>query len=747
MEYKINEYNTPIEELNLDKQPTEVREQFFDFLGGVPYIRSLISPKRLRAKDLPRDKEGKIIVDLEHPHILENMDYFTKAAKTFQKTGKYTELRPNSNPNSEYFKWAVEEARRCREGLVRPSDGEWITGDYYYFLNYCPMSVAKKKTSKGKMASRVVDFPDVWDGHYLAFHYYEQARQAGMHCVELSRRGSGKSYRGASRLAKRFNLGESKEVNKKVTCYVTAQEKKYLVAGDQTLDKFQFDIDFASDNIPFTPNDRLINTIQNMQWTMGYQLNGSDVKKGTLNSVIGITAKDDEAKLRGTRGVLYMIEEGGSMPRLLQLWNNLLPSVEDGSNVFGQLMVVGTTGDNQSDFYAMSEMMYHPDGYHVYKLNNVYDLEGKGGRWFSYFFPGYMNRANCYDKNGNSDVTKALYEILLDRYLMKKNSSDINAVVKRTAEIPIVPQEAIIQTKGNFFPVALIRERINQLENNPNEYNDVASGKLVMSPNGEVTFKPTNDEAIRQFPLKNNNAKGALEIFKMPEKDSSGRVFSDRYVIGHDPVNQDEADSLSLSSTFVLDLYTESIAAEWTGRFDLQSDSFEQLRLLAIFYNAEILYESNNKMCYSYFSQMNCTYMLADTPEYLRERDIVKKQGYGNTAKGVSATAILNKHEDELLKDWLLMPKTIIEKTNENKEVETTIPNVMTIRNLALLKELAQYNPQFGNYDRCRALGVTMIIRNSMVVKYGGDVQSAQENSDEYTFSNDDFFKRNGLIT
>ena len=292
----------------------------------------------------------------------------------------------------------------------------------------------------------------------------------------------------------------------------------------------------------------------------------------------------------------------------------------------------------------------------------------------------------------------------------------------------------------------MIRERINQLENNSNEYNDVLTGKLVMSPNGEVSFKPTEDEPIRQFPLKNNNARGTLEIFKLPEKDNNGRIQSERYVIGHDPVNQDEADSLSLSSTFVIDLYTESIAAEWTGRFDLQDESFEQLRLLGIFYNAEILYECNNKMCYSYFSKMNCTYMLMDTPEYLRERDIVKKQGYGNSAKGVSATAILNKHEDELLKEWLLMPKVVIEKSQDGEEIETTIPNVMTIRNLAFLKELAQYNPQFGNYDRIRSCGVSMIARNAYVVKYGGDIEGQANSTDEYDVTQDDFFKRNGFI-
>ena len=38
----------------------------------------------------------------------------------------YTLLRPNANPNSEYGKWIREEKRRCWEGYVRPSDGEWV---------------------------------------------------------------------------------------------------------------------------------------------------------------------------------------------------------------------------------------------------------------------------------------------------------------------------------------------------------------------------------------------------------------------------------------------------------------------------------------------------------------------------------------------------------------------------------------------------------------------------------------------
>jgi hypothetical protein len=46
--------------------------------------------------------------------------------------------------------------------------------------------------------------------------------------MELASRGKGKSYSAAAMLAKRFILGEGKEVNKKVQCVVTASEKKYL---------------------------------------------------------------------------------------------------------------------------------------------------------------------------------------------------------------------------------------------------------------------------------------------------------------------------------------------------------------------------------------------------------------------------------------------------------------------------------------------------------------------------------------
>ena len=1080
---EFNEFQSSLEDLNLDSQPIEVKEMFMDFLSTVPYIQNLVSPDRKYARDLPRDDKGRIIVDITHPHILEDMDYFRPAARHFEKYGCYTKLRPNPNPNSEFFKWAKEEVRRCHEGYIRKSDGEWIPGDYYYFLNYAPMAIAKKEKGSHK-AKRVMAFPNVWEGHYLQFHYLYQARENGHHGAELASRGKGKAHpydevvftpeglkqwkdikigdtlfdgnrgttkvidipfddkapiyeielangqkvkcseghlwlvkshcrhkvtvlstkellslykrprkksqknpkgyeldctipcsRGAefssrptridpytfglllgdgcfrvpklkdktyftsseedfeiykkyipynwvkysshytynlnipnfgeilkeyglyykksedkfipdeykfntrevrinvlkgildsdgtvtngkielcvtskkliedvkwllsslginytkerekhpfyynkkkekiygktayrlsifsnvelfnlprklqkwelrsrfaycqskyygskivnikyigegqckcvtvdsplhcylinnfiithnsfsvaSLLAKRFNLGESEEVNKKVTCYVTASEKKYLVGGDQTLDKFKYDIDFTAQNTEW-PSNRLINSLQNMQWIKGYTDMETKTDKGTLNSVIGITSKDDESKLRGSRGVLYILEEFGSFPRLLNLYQNLRPSVEDGRDVFGLIFMIGTAGDNESDFSSAQEIIYSPIGYNVQEVPNIYDKRGQGRPYFVYFFPEYLNRANCYNENGVSNVTKALLEICQDRYKVKNETTDVQAITKSVAERPVVPQEALLRTRGNMFPVVPLTERLNQLDNNPSIYDDVICGNLVWR-SGEPQLQISQDKPIRQYPLKDNKAKGIIEIFQEPEFMPSGQPYIDRYIIGHDPVDDDSSRTMSLTSTFVLDLFTDQIVAEYTGRQDFADANFEIVRLLCLYYHGKCLYEQNKKGIFAYFSRMNCLHLLADTPEYLRDKQLIKEIGWGNKSKGVNATLPVNNFANQLIKEWLMKPVPMLNESGE----EVMMPNLYRLRNRALIEELIQYN-EFANFDRVRALGMVMLYREEKMILYQGDAKGHNEDAYKNPILNDPFF-------
>lgn len=734
----MNKYQTEYSKEYIESLPKEVQEQYYDFITNVPYISKLLSDNRKYAKDLPRDNEGKIIIDVTEPHILENTDYFRPSAIHYQQYGCYTKLKPNANPNSEYGKWIREEVRRCWEGYIRPGDGEWITGDMYFFLNYCPIQLIKKD-SNGK-SIRTIDFPKFWDGHYYKSHYLNQCRNEGHHAAELASRGKGKSYYAASMLAKRFILGESNDVKKKVQCVATASERKYIQGANQLLDMFQYYIDFCANNTEF-PRQRITSSLQNLAWTMGYVDSETNTRRGTENSVIGITSKDDESKLRGSRGVLYLLEEAGSFPRLLNLYQVLRPSVEDGNSVWGLIYLYGTAGDSDSDFSSMQELMYNPKGYNIKAINNVYDKEGQGRKQFTYFFPGYMNRADCYDKDGNSDVNKALIETLLDRYKVKYNSTDINAITKRIAEIPITPQEAILKTKDNIFPITELTKRLNEIDNNPNFFDDIYVGELTFNKQGKVEFNATTtDTPIRDFPTKDNKVQGAIEIYEMPQE-IHGKVPNERYILSLDNYENDQAQSMSLGSIFVLDLWTDRIVAEYTGRPMFVDDLNEICRKLCLFYNGKVMVENNKKNTFAYFSKMNSLHLMADTPEYLKNKQILKVNTFGNASKGCPATVPVINFSMERLRDWLLKPVTVTEESN-GESVSTTIPNLHFLKNRALIKELMLYNPAI-NVDRIMSMCQLMLYREEKMILYQGEPRRAEKRIDSTYLGNDPFFNKN----
>ena len=1118
-----NKCQTPLEKLGLEKAPKEVQEQFWDFINNVPFIKWMVSPGRPLVSELPRDEYGRAIIDVTKPPILEGSDYFRETAKIWQETGKYTALKPNANPNSEFGRWIREERKRGWEGYVNPDTGMWVTGDYYWMLNYCPMHLVEKKNG---MALRVVAPPRFWDGQFLVSHYFYQARRHGHHAAELASRGRGKTTLGAAMLSKRILIGEGAENKEGVQCMVTAADKTKLMGTNQILDVFVDNIDFCAKHTQFASR-RLKSSIQELYWEMGFKKSGSDVAYGSQNSVSGIISGVNQDKLNGSRGVLYLIEEAGIFKDLLSTYNMIRPSTEEGDDTFAEIICYGTAGDDQSDFTAFSEMIYSPEGYNMESLENVFDKEGQGRKRMTMFYGAYMNYdGSCIDKDGNSDVTKALLKICNDRYKVKYGSTDVNTITKRISQYPITPQEAIVRSRNNMFPVTELNERLNQIDNNPNEYDDVWVGELVQASgtesqstvgskfvNNGVMFKPTNDVPIRDFPTKDNKVKGAIEIYSMPQKNSEGKIPYGRYLAGclkegemvnteeglkpveqitlrdrlinidgrfvnirnlqkyynespvynvklysiynsttfseehpiycatpkikyhhssvakrdgvpyrylsydfqfrkvkdlkigdvvkspnvyrkekpfmcywtddaridrkienplnkgsfwwllgliigdgwaasngynihicfntkekeyinkakyivenlfgraftltknretcieyqfccqtfctfikkyigcgaenkqlaewikyipnelkkqlvlgylasdgsvtgnqiefvsvslkllndmqdilfslgivsgvshmkhynqksikgntikqtkekyhlrvdrthtqimkawnpddlklsrcstielcvshnykrvwisedlnyiyfkvatveteeyvgaiynfecdthtfmcnyiptHncDPYDNDTADTMSLGSFFILDLWTDKIVLEYTGRPMFADDYYEICRLGCLFFNAMLLYENNKRGIYAYFSQRSSLHLLADTPEYLVDKQLIKGIGYGNTKKGVTTTVPIKDYGFRLIRDWLLKSVPKLEKDGEGNDVEVMIPNLYNIRSRALLKELILFNP-FINVDRIMALCMVMIYREEKMILYQGDM-------------------------
>lgn len=368
---------------------------------------------------------------------------------------------------------------------------------------------------------------------------------------------------------------------------------------------------------------------------MGYIDSDSGTFKGTLNEVIGVSSKDDVDKLRGKRASKIMVEEFGNFPKIIDIYRIILPSVQEGDIAFGQIYLVGTGGSEGADFAGANEIIYNPKGYYIYALPNLFDRNNQGKTSSIFFFGAYVNRKECYNSDGVSDVVKALVELLLNRFNVKYNSTDPMALTRTKAENPITIQEAIMKRDSTIYPVADLTDQLNSLDLNPKSYDDVYTGKLTLK-DGKVKYEPSYDvKPIMEFPHKDNKLEGAIQIYKMPELDSRGLPFPNRYISGIDPYDDDVSETLSLGNIWILDLWTDKVVFEYTGRPQFADDFYEICRRSLLMYDARSNYENNKKGLFKYFSQYNCLYLLTDTLEFLRDRDMVKGESlFGNKAKG-----------------------------------------------------------------------------------------------------------------
>ena len=138
---------------------------------------------------------------------------------------------------------------------------------------------------------------------------------------------------------------------------------------------------------------------------------------------------------------------------------------------------------------------------------------------------------------------------------------------------------------------------------------------------------------------------------------------------------------------------------------------------------------------------MNCLYLLTDTLEFLKDKDDTIGSIVTNKSKGTKATQFVNNYGRRLIRDWLIKPTSIITSVN-GEDVETTVPSLMKIRNIALLQELSQWNPD-GNFDRVSAMGMLMLLREDKLRLLGPQgVQTDRFDNDD-NLANDEFFTKN----
>lgn len=751
MELKLNKYQTPINDVLKEALPKEVWEDLMEYIATVPMIKNLIANVSIRglAKDRSRMEKhpDKIVVDITKPHLLEDIDFFRERAIFFIKHGKYTNIPINSNPKSEYAAFWKEEIRRWKHGVVRESDGEWIPGQLYFYWNYSPIWLTinedevpptleewldvirsnEESDSKTK-GERKQTFPNPWLGDYLFYHYIEAARNNGQHGKLLKTRGVGFSLKmGAISPCNMYTLPGTGNPN-----FHLASDKTFLTGDKGVFGKVMDVLDWIAKHTPL-PKLRILDSKRAMEIQLGYQ-DEYGVRQGLLSSVFGVSLKDNPDKARGIRGPLIHYEEDGLFPNLEKAWSVNRKAVEDGNVAFGFMLAGGTGGTEGASFEGSEKLFYRPGAYNIYGIPNVFDKNINGETLCGFFWGAYLNRHMCYDlSTGEPDVIKAMVEILLDRFKVKYSSSDPAAITQKKAEEPMTPQEAVMRTEGTVFPVADLKEYLETIS--PRRESFLAEhyvGKLIYQPDGSIGWKPDlSIHPLRSYNSSAGDRTGALEIFEMPRKNNAGVIPSGRYIAGIDPIDADAGKSLF--SIIVMDTFTDRIVAEYSGRPRTANEAYELAYKTLKFYNAQANYESNLKGLFSYFSNKNVLHYLADTPQILRDMEIIKATGYGNQAKGSHANEKLNSWGRLLQADWMVSKAYSTDPDDKRL-------NLHRLRSIPYIEEAVYWNAD-GNFDRVSAGIMLFILREDRIKR----TRTAKDNLDKHVnkIANDPYFNRN----
>ena len=634
---------------------------------------------------------------------IKNSNKFRQPALEFIKTGKYCQYPAGC---TEYYTYWDEQKDRCINGYTA-EDGDYITGYNYFYINFCPMqrivnTVTKLPNGETKVKrDSVVTFPDFYDYDYFYFQAVQEAEDKGKHICLLKSRRKGYSYKGGAMACRNYYLIPNSKT------YIYASNKQYLTE-DGILTKAWDYMDFIDKNTAWGKKRSVNSTMRKRAGFWTKDEFGNEVETGYKSEIIGVTLKDNPDVVRGKRAKLILFEEGGSFSELGAAWQIARPSVEQDGVAFGTMIVWGTGGDEGSAFETMKDMFYNPDGYNCLGFENIWDSTPTD-KLCGFFVPQYTN-LDTRDDDGNriymdddgNTITKPSLEFILDeRRKVISTATNTTAIDRYVAERPITPQEAMLEFNGNIFPKKELQEQLGLIRTNTQLQNHKQVGDLIFDESGNIKWIPKKHGDVTKYPLgKDDDPTGSIVIWEHPAKDATAGL----YIIGVDPYDHDQSGTNSLGSSIVykrfqnFEEYYDIIVAEYTGRPATAEEYYENLRKLALYYNARIMYENERKGLFPYFTAKHCDYLLADQPDIIN--DIVSNSKV-QRRKGCHMNKQIKQWGEGMIKEWL------------NEEYAPGKKNLTRILSEPLLEELISYNDT-GNFDRVMALMQVMIYREQL---------------------------------
>ena len=625
----------------------------------------------------------------------DNADKFRPAAVAFEETGYYT---PAPKGTKEFRRYWKEQIERSIHGYTTP-DGEYITGYFYFYLNFCRIIVTTERKYVDRRGihrtkrDRVEAFPWFYDYDRAYFDAIEEAENQGKHIALIKKRGSGYSFKGGSMLCRNYYcLPKSKS-------YAIASEMEFLTK-DGLISKAWEMMSFIDQHTGMSKKRQKVDQSTHKKASFIKRSDdGTELEIGYKSEIMAISLKNDPQKARGKRGKLILWEEAGKFPHLKTAWRIAQPSVEDDDGVgFGLMVAYGTGGTEDTDFIGLKDIFYEPKAYNALPIQNDWD-EGIADKPCGFFVPQYYNARGFMDKHGNSDIPGAMKFAKDERTIVIENATDKASIDRYVAERPFTPTEACLQISGNIFPKNDLIRHLAEIRNSETLRSFKQVGELHRGLSGEIEWEhSTTLKDLISYRLEVGADKnGAVVVWEHPVPEPPWGL----YIIGVDPYDHDDSQTVSLGSAIVykrfqkFEEYYDMPVAEYTGRPETAEEFYEQVLLLTLYYGATIMYENEKKGFFSFLEKKGYDYLLADQPGSIKD---VIKDSKVNRNKGIHMPIEIKRWGERLTKSWML------------EEYAPGRRNLTKIMSEALLEELISYNEE-GNFDRVMAFFCVMIYR------------------------------------
>jgi hypothetical protein len=688
-----------------------------------------------------RNKEGLWI----------NSKMFSEAATHFNKYGYYCGDPSGSIGYEEFWE---EEIRRRKYGYT--VGGCTITGDHYFYLNYCPiMKFDIRDPTNGKIEG----FPDFWDtdfeyfwireickgtmtsilGHegkatiedawklYLSLNLNVKIKKEDLieqwNLIVGKKRRSGYSLKNAGIASNNYFLHPNK------LTLLGAIKFDHLVA-DGLFTKVRANINFINDNTAFALPAKVVDKKDWIKSSYITYKEGIQIETGFKSEIGCLSFNDNTGAARGKDALDVFFEESGDFGSPGHLKKSIKATedcVKAGAFKSGLITVFGTSGDLSTASLDYSQIFMNPGAYGFISMSNIWDKDSENERC-GFFHPVTRNMEGYYDESGNSDSVGALAYELKEREKLILAGATSTDISDRMQEKPIGPKEAFASVSGNTYPTRKLSDRLEYLKRAGNSKGipvelDIVGGKVEVTP--ILTFNQNQPKPIISYVNEPEDKRGCVVIYETYDNG----LPKGTYKIGYDPVRQDSGTSLAAITVYKGHSHKglrNNIVAEWIGRREDTDENDTIAVAFAMLYNTTIMFENEVPSLKTFCRRRKLLKYLAQQPDEVIKANV--KSSKTSRIWGCHMNTKLLAAGIRYVKSWLLN----VESYDENEEPVTTIDNIHSTR---LLEELINFNFT-GNFDMHSSLIMCLIQEQEQVFKDLNQYEETENVNDIAEFFN-----------